>query len=62
MTKIVIEVKNRHEYDVKVTGEDIPPLAGVEDAMNLAMRRFIEFSHQVAQKRKLKLTQPTTEA
>lgn len=43
--RIIIEIEGRHEYSVRVQGEKFPPLAAVEEALNLAVRRFLEYQH-----------------
>lgn len=47
--RITVDVKSRHDYSVTVAGTRFPPLAGIEEALTFAMRRTLEYQHEMQQ-------------
>lgn len=55
MIEIKIKVLGRDESEIEVTSDDkMPPLVGIENALNMALRRVLEHQHQKAQEAAVK--------
>ena len=48
--QVMIKITGRREFDISVEGDEMPPLAAVEEALGMALRKILIHQHALSQK------------